>query len=227
MKRVKLWDLPTRLFHWLLVLTVAGSVATGEIGGNLMDWHGRCGIVVVGLVVFRLVWGIVGSTYARFSQFLPTPEAVFAYLKGEWKGLGHNPLGALSVLALLGVLALQAASGLAANDDIAFNGPLYNLVSKELSDRLTGIHKEASDLLVILIGLHVAAIVFYVRFKKDNLVKPMITGWKEDAEGKSASGGGGVALVAALIIACGAAWAASGSWVPPPPAAPAATTPAW
>jgi len=226
-KRIKVWDLPTRLFHWLLALTVAAALVTGEIGGNLIDWHGRLGLLTVGLVVFRLVWGIVGSTYARFSQFLPTPDAIAAYLKGQWQGLGHNPLGALSVLALLGLVSLQVASGLFANDDIAFNGPLFDLVSKESSDRLTGIHKAASSLLILVIVLHVGAIAFYARVKKHNLVKPMVTGWSEGETGESAQGGGLVALIVALVIAGAAMYGASGQWISTPPPPPPAATPAW
>lgn len=227
MKRVLVWDLPTRLFHWLLAAAVAGAVATAQLGGNLMIWHGRLGVAVVGLLSFRLAWGLVGSTYARFAQFLPSPETVFAYLKGEWKGLGHNPLGALSVLALLGVLALQALTGLFANDDIAFNGPLFALVDKDLSDRLTGIHHLAADLLYILVALHLGAIMFYAHVRKNNLVRPMIVGWKHATEGESARGGRLPALLFALALAGLALWGASGSWLPPPPAPPPAETPAW
>lgn len=226
-KRIKVWDLPTRLFHWLLALTVAAALITGQIGGNLIDWHGRLGLFTVGLVVFRLVWGVVGSTYARFSQFLPDLDAIAAYLKGQWQGLGHNPLGALSVLALLGLVGLQVASGLFANDDIAFNGPLFNLVSKDISDRITGIHKGASNLLILIVVLHVGAIAFYVRVKKHNLVKPMVTGWTEAESGESAQGGGIVALIVALVIAAAAMYGASGQWIPAPPPPPPAATPAW
>lgn len=227
--RIRVWDLPTRLFHWLLVLAVVGAVVTAKVGGNLMEWHGRLGLAIVGLVVFRLVWGIAGSTYSRFATFLPGPEDVFAYVKGEWKGLGHNPLGALSVLALLGVLALQAGTGLFANDDIAFEGYFYNLVDKDLSDRLTAIHHQAGNLLYILVGIHVAAVAFYLHIKKDNLVRPMVTGWKEvkdpDSRTLPATGGSLAALILALAIAAGAVWAASGEWVSPPP--PPAAAPAW
>lgn len=227
--KIRIWDLPTRVFHWLLALAVAGAVVTAQVGGDLMECHGRLGLFIVGLVTFRLVWGIAGSTYARFATFLPGPEDVFAYLKGEWRGLGHNPLGALSVLALLGVVGLQVATGLFANDDIAFEGHLYSLAGKDLSDRLTAIHHFASTLLYGLIGLHVAAIAFHVLVKKNNLVKPMITGWKEaeppSAAGIPASGGGLAAFVLALAIAAAAVWATSGAWIEEPP--PAAASPAW
>lgn len=226
-KRIRLWDLPTRLFHWGLVLCVLAAIISGQVGGNLMDWHGRIGLLIVGLVAFRLAWGLFGSTYARFVHFFPTPDKVRAYLKGEWKGHGHNPLGAFSVFGLLGLLAFQVASGLFSNDDIAFVGPLADLVSKDLSNRLTGLHHLASNLLIALIVLHIGAIVFYVRVKKENLLRPMVTGWKEAADGESATGGGLVAFIAALLIGCAVAYGASGAWLPEPPLPPAVETPNW
>jgi cytochrome b len=227
-KKIRLWDLPTRLFHWLLVLGVVASIVSGQLGGNLIDWHGRIGVLIVGLIVFRVTWGLLGSTYARFAQFFPTPAKVKAYLRGEWRGVGHNPLGAFSVFGLLGLVAFQAFSGLFSNDDITFVGPLFDLVSKDLSNQLTGLHKLSSNLLFILIGLHLAAIAFYGHVKKDNLIKPMITGWKETDQGESAKGGGFVALIVALAIAVAAVYAASGAWLPePPPQPPAAETPSW
>lgn len=176
---IHVWDLPLRLFHWLLVLTVAFSIVSGELGGNLIDWHGRAGVLVLGLLVFRIVWGFIGTVHARFSSFFPTPARVWAYLKGQWQGYGHNPLGALSVIALLAVLAGVVGTGLFANDDIAFHGPLFDLVSKDLSDRLSGWHARLFNILAGLVILHVAAIVFYARVKKHNLVVPMLTGKKE------------------------------------------------
>ena len=226
-RSIAVWDLPTRIFHWSLVLLVTGSFVSGKIGGNAMLWHGTFGVAILGLLSFRLVWGVVGSTYARFTTFVRGPGAILAYLRGDWHGLGHNPLGALSVCALLGVLLFQACSGLVSNDDIAFNGPLYPLVGKDTSDWLRGLHNQAEWFIYGLISLHVAAIVYYVRVKKDNIVKPMITGEKQVREHsvESARGGGIIALVVALAIAGGAAWAASGGIVPPPP--PPVETPAW
>ena len=230
-KRVKVWDLPTRLVHWLLAICVGAALITGQIGGNAIDWHARIGLCIVGLIAFRLAWGIVGSTYARFATFLPTPSAIRAYLRGEWRGLGHNPFGALSVLALLAFIALQVGTGLFANDDIAFTGPLFSHISKDLSDRLAGIHGLTSKLLIALIVLHLAAIAFYAHIKKDNLVKPMLTGHKElaaeheDAERHAAKGGGPVAFVVALIVAVAAVYGASGAWIDTP-AAPVAAPPA-
>ncbi len=227
-KRIRLWDLPTRVFHWMLVLCIVASFVSGKLGGNLIEWHGKIGLFIVGLVVFRLVWGLIGSTYARFSQFVPTPAKLKAYLRGEWRGVGHNPLGALSVFGLLALVGIQVASGLFANDDIAFFGPLYELVSKDVSNRLTGLHKLSSNLLLVLIGLHLAAIVFYTRVKKDKLIPPMVRGWKDTDDGESAEGGGLLALLVALAVALAAVYAASGALLPPPPPpAPAAETPNW
>ncbi|HRD87795.1 MAG TPA: cytochrome b/b6 domain-containing protein [Accumulibacter sp.] len=227
-KRIRLWDLPTRVFHWALVLLVVGSFVSGKIGGNAMVWHGRFGLAILGLLSFRLLWGVIGSTYARFLTFLPTPVAVVAYLRGQWRGLGHNPLGALSVFGLLGLLAFQVGSGLFANDDIAFRGPLQALVSSGLSERLTGWHKLSVNLLLLLVILHLAAIGFYAHVKKESLVEPMLTGWKEVApdQGPPATGGGPLAFIVALVFAVAAVYAGSGAWLPPPAAAPAAA-PAW
>lgn len=228
-QRIKLWDLPTRVFHWLLVVAVGAALITGNVGGAAIEWHGRIGLAIVGLIVFRVVWGLIGSSHARFASFLPTPQRLGDYLRGQWRGIGHNPLGALSVFALLALIALQLATGLFGNDDIAFNGPLFALISKDLSDRLTGIHELTSNALIALIVLHLAAIAFYAHVKKDNLVKPMITGYKDlapDEVGEAATGGGLVAFVVALAIALAAVYGASGAWYSVPPPA-AQTTPTW
>lgn len=229
-RKIYLWDLPLRLFHWLLAVSIVAAVVTGKVGGNWIEWHGKLGLFIVGLLAFRLVWGFAGSTYARFAQFFPTPGKLAAYLNGQWQGLGHNPLGALSVFGLLGVSALQVGTGLFANDDIAFVGPLYDLVGKDLSNRLTGIHHLLVNLLILLVVLHLAAIAFYGHVKKEKLIKPMLVGWKETAlAGEAARGGGIVALLLALAIAAGTVYLASGAWLPEPPPPPPAvqTTPSW
>ena len=230
-QRIRLWDLPTRLFHWLLAGLVVASFVSGKIGGNAMDWHGKFGLAILGLLAFRLVWGFAGSTYARFVSFLPTPAKVLAYLRGQWRGVGHNPLGAFSVFGLLLLLAFQVGTGLFGNDDIAFRGPLYELISKDLSDRLTGLHKLSVNVLIALVTLHIVAIAFYVRVKKDDLIRPMLTGWKEVApgEGASASGGGALPLAVALLVAVATVYGGSGAWLPtpPPPPVSAPATPSW
>ncbi|ACV35806.1 cytochrome b/b6 domain-containing protein [Accumulibacter sp.] len=230
-QRIRLWDLPTRLFHWLLAGLVVASFVSGKIGGNAMDWHGKFGLAILGLLAFRLVWGFAGSTYARFVSFLPTPAKVLAYLRGQWRGVGHNPLGAFSVFGLLLLLAFQVGTGLFGNDDIAFRGPLYELISKDLSDRLTGLHKLSVNVLIALVTLHIVAIAFYVRVKKDDLIRPMLTGWKDVApgEGASASGGGALPLAVALLVAVATVYGGSGAWLPtpPPPPVSAPATPSW
>lgn len=226
--RIKLWDLPTRLFHWALVLSVATSFISGWSGGNAMEWHGRAGITIVGLVSFRIVWGFLGSTHARFANFLGGPAAILAYWRGQWHGVGHNPLGALSVLAMLLILLCQALGGLFANDDIAFSGPYVNAISKPLSDWISGWHKRASWLVLALVALHVGAILFYAHIRKQKLVQPMLSGTKEvpaALAGESARGGGLAAFCVALALAIAAAWCASGALLPNAPA-PAVSAPA-
>jgi len=227
--QARVWDLPTRVFHWSLALLVVVAFVSAKIGGNAMLWHGRAGLAILGLLSFRLVWGVVGSTYARFAHFVRGPAALRAYLKGEWQELGHNPLGALSVLALLGTLLLMASTGLFANDDIAFEGYLLPLVGSELSGKITGIHHLLEKLLMLLVAAHVGAIVYYKRAKGRDLVRPMLTGWDAGKPCQSARGGGPLAFVAAVAFALLSVWAASGALLPPPPPAPppASAAPAW
>jgi cytochrome b len=202
--KVKVWDLPLRLFHWALVAAVIAAAVSGEIGGSWADWHGRAGLIVLGLLFFRLIWGFIGSTHARFASFFPTPSRLAAFLKGAWQGIGHNPLGALSVLALLGLVGLQVGSGLFANDDIAFQGPLAELVDKPFSDKLTSLHARAFYVLAILVGLHVASIVFYARVKKHDLVRPMLTGTKQVPRAQAVPAAGhSLGRFAAAAIAAG------------------------
>ncbi len=228
--RIKVWDLPTRVFHWALFLAVTGAILTGLQGGNWMVWHERAGLLVLGLLVFRLVWGFLGSTYARFAQFFPTPRKLLAYIRGYWHEEGHNPLGALSVFALLLVLLLQAVSGLFSNDDIAFNGPLYDLVSKADSDRLTSLHRQGLWIILTLVGLHLLAVLFYTLVWRNNLIQPMITGWKsappDSSRARSARGGPLWALLLALLISALVVWIANGGMLPPSPPPPGGL-PSW
>jgi cytochrome b len=171
--------------------------------------------------VFRAVWGVVGSATSRFAQFAPSPSRLVAYLRGRWRGVGHNPLGALSVFALLGLVGTQAVTGLFSNDDIAFAGPLAALVSEEASSRLTGLHHLAADALLAFVGLHLLAILFYAFVKKDDLISPMVTGDKVGEHGEPTRAGSWPALVLALVLAAAATAVASGVFwrVPPAPAA--------
>ncbi|MFP5440284.1 MAG: cytochrome b/b6 domain-containing protein [Gammaproteobacteria bacterium] len=229
MRRIRVWDLPLRLFHWALVLAVIAAFVAVNAGE--MDWHGRAGLTVLGLVVFRVVWGFTGSTHARFRDFVRGPRAIREYLRGNWHGQGHNPLGALSVLALLALLGAQAVTGLFANDDATFSGPLAGLVSGDTGDLLTSLHHLQALLIMLLVLLHLGAIGWYARVKKQDLIRPMITGQRdvddadpENAGASDAGGGGWLALVIAVAIALAAVYVASGAWIPPPPPVQA---PAW
>jgi cytochrome b len=179
MKRIRVWDLPIRLFHWTLALLIVGLVITANISGNMMVWHFRFGYAVLTLILFRLVWGVIGTHYARFANFLVGPGKIAGFLSGRDADQlpGHNPLGSLAVVALLLVVFLQAALGLFSNDDIAADGPLANFVSKEMSDKMSHLHADLNIyLLYALIALHVLAIAWYFFGKKKNLLTPMLTG---------------------------------------------------
>ena len=173
------WDLPVRVAHWTLLLAVVGCWATHYAGVEWFAWHRRFGYVVLVLVGFRLVWGFVGTRHARFAAFLRGPRATLAYLRGRsGPVVGHNPLGALSVIALLVVLLLQASTGLFANDEIMNAGPFYGWISPQLSNRISGVHVASSNVLLALIGLHVAAVAWQVRARRRPLVSAMFTGRK-------------------------------------------------
>ncbi|MFN3712390.1 MAG: cytochrome b/b6 domain-containing protein [Alcanivoracaceae bacterium] len=213
---IRLWDLPTRLFHWLLVIAVSGAVITVKLGGTWMVWHERFGMMVLGLVSFRLVWGLAGTRYVRFSQFLTGPRGIIDYLQGRWRGVGHNPLGAWSVMAMLAVLGFQSVSGLFAFDDIAFGGPLRRAVSSEWSSRITGWHSGGEWLILGLIALHLAAVFFYLLVRRDNLITPMISGRKRGAEGDAAGAVRWWALLLAFVVVGAVLWVANGGLLPPP-----------
>lgn len=213
---VRVWDLPTRLFHWTLACAVIGSVISAKIGGNAMVWHFRLGALVIALVAFRVMWGLVGGRWSRFASFIYAPSTVLRYLRGQTRpgehlDVGHNPLGSFSVFALLGFLALQAATGLVADDEIANVGPLNRFAGAGLVARATSWHKDYGQwLLIALVLLHVAAIVYYLVKKRDNLVRPMLSGDKPLPPGTPASADGGaqrlLALVLFAVCAAAAAW---------------------
>ena len=200
------WDWPLRLFHWALVLAVAGSFATHYAGIEWFDWHRRCGYAVAILVGFRLVWGFVGPRYSRFSSFLRGPGAIIAHLRGRqpYPVAGHNPVGAASVLAFLVALAIQAGTGLFANDEIANAGPFYGWVTQATSNRLATLHDFNANVLLVLIGAHLAAVAWYDVWRRLGLARAFWTGRKVGAVGIRSSRGG-LALV--IIIALGAALA--------------------
>lgn len=180
--RVRVWDLPIRIVHWLLVLGVIALWYTAEVWNSIdnLDWHMDIGFAMIGLLVFRILWGFFGSDTARFRQFVKGPGQIRAYLKEPGKGvfLGHNPLGALSVLAMLLSLLVQVITGLFAHDELYTSAPLSQYVSSKTSGLLTEIHHLNFNILLALIGLHLAAIAFYQFKKHDPLVQAMITGKK-------------------------------------------------
>jgi cytochrome b len=178
--RTRVWDLPTRLFHWALAIAVIGMIGTGL--GGVMEWHFRLGYTVLSLLLFRLLWGFVGGRWSRFAAFVYGPGSVVAYLRGRAHPdhlIGHTPLGALSVFAVLAILALQVATGLMADDEISASGPLTRFVSGEVVSLATSWHKAQGKWAVIaLVSLHVLAVLFYVLVKRHRLVRPMVTGDK-------------------------------------------------
>ena len=178
--RTRVWDLPTRLFHWALAIAVIGVIGTGL--GGVMEWHFRLGYTVLALLLFRLLWGFMGGRWSRFAAFVYAPGSVVAYLRGRAHPdhlIGHTPLGALSVFAVLAILALQVATGLMADDEISASGPLTRFVSGEVVSLATGWHEAQGKWIVIaLVSLHVLAVLFYVLVKRHRLVRPMVTGDK-------------------------------------------------
>jgi cytochrome b len=183
LQTVRVWDLPTRVFHWALALCVVASVVSAKIGGNAMVWHFRLGYVVLTLLAFRVLWGFAGGHWSRFRSFVPTPGRLLRYLRGtpapgEHLDAGHSPLGALSVFALLAVLAAQVGTGLVADDEIANVGPLNRLVAVETGLAATAYHKNIGQWVLIgLVVLHVAVIVVYA-LRRRNLVAAMLHGDK-------------------------------------------------
>jgi cytochrome b len=180
--RVRVWDLPTRLFHWALVAFIVCLVISGYRGGDAMQWHARFGYAVLSLLLFRIVWGFVGGRWSRFSSFLYAPKSVGAYLRGRAHPdhlVGHNPLGGLSVFAMLAFLVAQVATGLVGDDEIAFTGPLNRFVSSAQGLAATWYHKRVGQwVLAALVVLHIGAIAWYRLRKREDLVRPMLHGDK-------------------------------------------------
>jgi cytochrome b len=180
---VRVWDLPVRLFHWILALLFVAQVVTGKIGGALMTWHAWMGYTILTLVIFRILWGFAGGVHARFASFMAGPAATlrFASLLFSRRPspyIGHNPLGGWSAAAMIALLAAQAIAGLFANDGLAFDGPFARMVSIDTSNRFARFHDWNAIALFILAGLHVAAVLFHWLVKKEDLVGAMFTGVK-------------------------------------------------
>jgi len=208
---MRVWDLPIRLFHWAIVVLIAISYVTYQF--DRLDLHRLSGYTILTLLLFRLVWGFVGSDTARFSAFLKSPFAGLRHLakfgqRGPDTQVGHNEAGGWMVLAMLALLGFQAVTGLFANDDSTFEGPLFKLVSKATSDRITGLHALSFNLIELVIVLHVAALAAYYVVKRHNLVTPMITGKKRLPAATSAPRMASPVLAAVLLAAsAGVVWA--------------------
>ena len=177
MAREPVWDLPVRLFHWTLAALILFS--WWSVHNHHTDWHIWSGCAILTLLIFRLLWGFVGSSTARFSTFVRGPRAIAGYWRGTWRGIGHNPLGALSVLALLAAVAVQVGLGLFSEDeDGLYMGPLAQLISVDASDKARDLHETWFNVILVLIALHLIAILYY-RARGRKLTLPMITGRAE------------------------------------------------
>ncbi|MDM0082702.1 cytochrome b/b6 domain-containing protein [Variovorax sp. J31P179] len=214
--QTRIWDLPTRVFHWALAVAVIAQIATGF--GGAMEWHFRIGYALLALLLFRIAWGFVGGRWSRFSSFLYSPRSLRDYLRGRAPPdhlVGHSPLGALSVFALLLLLAVQVATGLVSDDEIAASGPLAQFVPGAIVSAATYWHAMIGKWIVIgLASLHVLAVLFYVGVRRQRLVRPMITGDKRLPDGGTAPSRDDAAsrlLAMAVFAACAAfaTWIAS------------------
>ncbi|MFG1357537.1 cytochrome b/b6 domain-containing protein [Xanthobacter pseudotagetidis] len=212
-RKVQVWDMPTRLFHWSLVLLVALSYASARMGK--IDWHFLSGYAVLTLVLFRIAWGIAGSDTSRFSRFVRRPADALRHLRDlprRQAGAepGHNPAGAFMVLALLGLLLAQTVTGLFSSDGLIVEGPLAHLVDGATSEAATSWHGFFFDVIVVAVGLHVAAVLAYAVVAREDLVRPMILGWKRLPPSVPAPRMASPLLAAALLAASAAAvWAIS------------------
>jgi cytochrome b len=208
---VRVWDLPTRVFHWALVACITGLLISGWRGGALMDWHARIGYAALALLLFRVVWGMVGGRWSRFTSFLYAPRTIVNYVRGLAHPdhlVGHNPVGAGAVFAILLVLLAQVGTGLVGDDEISFTGPLNKFVESSKGLAATWYHKNVGQWLVIgLIVLHVAAVLFYLARRRDNLIRPMLTGDKTVGHQVVPSRDDAASRAAALVVfgACAAA----------------------
>lgn len=177
--KIKVWDFPTRFFHWSLFMLLILLWLSAE--NAEMQWHQVFSYLLMVLLIFRLLWGFIGSETSKFKAFLVGPTKVIKYLKSTPKpvSLGHNPIGGYMVMALLAILSLQLATGLFATDEVFTEGPLYSVVDEDLALWLTWVHKVNFNLLLAFVSVHILAVLGYW-LKGDNLIKPMLTGYKKN-----------------------------------------------
>ncbi|WP_428033391.1 cytochrome b/b6 domain-containing protein [Amphritea sp.] len=183
---VKVWDLPTRMFHWLLVSLVVFLIYSGSWDDSLMKWHFYSGYLLSGLILFRILWGVVGTHYARFCSFVVSPGKALSYLTSLVKGqpehfYGHNPAGAMMVILLMLLLILQIASGLVTSDEVLWEGPFYASASEALSSLGAEVHHRVQLILQCFVGLHILGVIVHSIVSKESLVASMFTGRKQDA----------------------------------------------
>jgi cytochrome b len=212
--KVRVWDLPTRVFHWALVICIVGLAISGYRGGSAMEWHARMGYAVLTLLLFRIVWGFVGGRWSRFASFIYAPGSVVSYLRGTSHPdhlVGHNPLGAGSVFAMLVFLLAQIATGLVGDDEVSFTGPLNRFVESSKGLAATWYHKRVGQWILLgLLALHVAAVLYYLWKKNDNLIRPMLQGDKAVAHPATPSRDDAASRLAALAVLGACAGAVSG-----------------
>lgn len=215
------WDLPLRLFHWLLVLSMLASWVTAELGFDWMQIHLYLGYWTCGLLVFRIIWGFVGPRHARFSNFLKGPMGVWRYARGLAAGtmiqsVGHNPLGGISVIVMLVLVGFQVGTGLFATDDIVWTGPYNAAVSEKTADTLTSLHHLNFNIILVAVSLHILAIAFYFLVKKQNLVAPMLHGRKLVPEHEAISTSEIVKALIVIVISAGLVyWLITAAPAPP------------
>lgn len=213
---VRIWDAPTRLFHWTLVVLIAMQYATGEFNVLDMRWHFWLGYATLALVLFRILWGFFGSQTSRFSYFVRGPGAAVSYLRSLFsatarsEGVGHNPIGGWSVIALLTCVLVQAISGLFASDELGNDGPFFERVSGSVVKLMTRTHDWTQNILLVLIVLHVVAVLLYLLLGKNNLIAPMITGNKRVSDAPALNFGNG--WFALLLLAISAIAVAILAW---------------
>ena len=206
MRASLIWDLPTRLFHWLLVAGLVVQYVTAEWLDDAMQWHFYAGYFLLGLLIFRFCWGFLGPEYARFRSFVTGPSQVWRYSRQilsrhSAAHAGHNPLGGWMVLIMLMLVALQASSGLFMTDDIFMEGPWYHVVSEQTQSLMSFIHHQSFNVLLAIIALHIAAIGFYTFYKRQPLVAAMFHGKKVTPSTPIPSSRLILAVVLALISA--------------------------
>jgi cytochrome b len=205
-KRVRIWDLPTRLFHGALAGLVLAAWVSGQFGGQpLLAWHFRFGYAILSLVVFRLFWGFAGDRYARFASFSPSPRAVLGYLRSPRPWAGHSPLGALSVYSLLTAAGVQVLTGLLASDGDFTEGPWAHFVSDATVRLVSSIHRFNRWVLIALVALHLGAVAWHTVRRRDALVRSMVSGDREGVDADPATDDAAMRLRAVVFLALSAA----------------------